>query len=90
MTGIDSESTRMKNFTGHKTIPWDIVYKTIDGPMSNLGAMISVLYPKDESQVQLWESTSPKLEDYLSNTSLRPQNRESCSLKYDIFTDGPM
>ena len=32
--------------TGHRTVPWDIFYKRIDGPMSNLVVMANILLPK--------------------------------------------
>ena len=32
--------------TGHRTVPWDIFYKRIDGPMSDLAVMANILLPK--------------------------------------------
>ena len=29
--------------TGHRTVPWDIVYKRIDGPMSDFAVMANIL-----------------------------------------------
>ena len=68
--------------TGHRTVPWDIFYKRIDGPMSDLAVMANILLPKRRVTGLSPKINLSKVESqstYQSPLS-KPQNQEPCSI----------
>ena len=70
----------MKHYTGHRTVSWDIVYKRIDGPMSNLAVMANIFLPKRRVTGLSPKINLSKVESQSTYQSpfSKTQNQETC------------